>query len=68
MKDPNVNMDQSKCNPWKINQPEKGGGAADISWAPQVTAPLPLEAISDLFSKMVTGSSSVDQATPLLPS
>jgi hypothetical protein len=68
MKDPNVNMDQSKCNPWKINQPEKGGGAADIRWAPQVTAPLPLEAISDLFSYIVTKSSSNDRAAILLPS
>jgi len=68
MKDPNVAVDQSKCNPWKITQPETGGGAANIGWAPQVTAPLPLEAISDLFSYIVTKSSSNNQAPILLPS
>jgi len=51
MKDPTVKIDQSKCNPWKIVEPEKRGGAAGVKWAPQVTAPLPLEAISDLSSK-----------------
>jgi len=68
MKDPKLDVDQSKCNPWKIIQPEDNKKNADISWAPQVTAPLPLEAISDLFSKVATGSSSNDQAASLLPS
>ena len=43
----------STCNSWKIAAPEHGGQADRIGWAPQVTAPLPLEAISDLFSKAV---------------
>ena len=44
----------SDCNPWAITLPETGGGANGISWAPQVTAPLPLEAISNLFAKAVS--------------
>ena len=38
--------------------PEHGGQPDQIVWAPQVTAPLPLEAISDLFSKAVPGTPS----------
>lgn len=38
--------------------PKSGGNAGAITWAPQVTAPLPLEAISDLFSKAVSGPGS----------
>ncbi len=53
----------SACNPWKIAAPEHGGKADQIGWAPQVTAPLPLEAISDLFSKAVSNTPS-----DLLPS
>lgn len=67
MKDPHVVVDQSRCNPWEIAEPKTGGGAANIGWAPQVTAPLPLEAISDLFSYIVTGSCSNSQASTLLP-
>ena len=61
MQDPHVDIQDSPCNPWTITQPEEGGGAGGIGWAPQVTAPLPLEAIQDLFSKAV-GS----QSSPLL--
>ena len=48
----------SNCNPWKITKPINGGQPEQIQWAPQVTAPLPLEAISDLFSKVVAGTRS----------
>lgn len=48
----------STCNPWRIAEPGPGGQADQIRWATQVTAPLPLEAISDLFSKAVTKTSS----------
>ena len=52
----------SNCNPWKIILPEHGGQADQIKWGPQVTAPLPLEGISDLFSKVI-----VDTPSDLLP-
>lgn len=63
MQDPQVEIEDSTCNPWTITEPEEDGAAAGLKWAMQVTAPLPLEAISDLFSKAVTGGSSA-----LLPS
>ncbi|TVY32682.1 hypothetical protein LSUB1_G007618, partial [Lachnellula subtilissima] len=56
------NIDQSTCNPWKITTPDAGGDSGAILWAPQVTAPLPLEAISDLFAK-----NTANQEHPLLP-
>ena len=52
----------SPCNPWEIAEPEPGNQADQIKWATQVTAPLPLEAISDLFSKAV-----IKTASALLP-
>ena len=58
MQDPKVDIEDSTCNPWTIIEPEDDGTAAGLKWAMQVTAPLPLEAISDLFSKAVTGGSS----------
>lgn len=58
-----VTVEDSTCNPWEIKEPGHGGGMADMTWAPQVTAPLPLEAINDLFSKAVAG-----QNSPLLSS
>lgn len=39
MKDLSINVAGSERNPWKITQPERGGGAADITWTPQITAP-----------------------------
>lgn len=63
MQDPQLDIEDSTCNPWTIIEPEEDGAAAGLKWAMQVTAPLPLEAISDLFSKAVTGGSSA-----LLPS
>lgn len=45
-------IDASECNPWKITQPEHGENTGEFNWAPQVTAPLPLEAISYLFERV----------------
>lgn len=53
----------SNCNLWKITKPAHGGQPDQIKWAPQVTAPLPLEAIGDLFAKVVA-----DTRSELLPS
>lgn len=47
-----LNVGTNKCNPWKITKPSIGGTSSKISWAPQVTAPLPLEAISELFRRI----------------
>ena len=46
-----LGVHDSKCNPWAIGFPEVGGSADQLVWAPQVTAPLPLESINDLFAK-----------------
>lgn len=43
-------------------EPEESGDAADVLWAPQVTAAMPLEAISDLFAKNIA-----NVANALLP-
>lgn len=53
----------SPCNPWKTIKPPRGGAPQLITWLVQFTAPLPLEAISNLFSKAVAGKPS-----SLLPS
>lgn len=53
-----MSVEDSTCNPWTVVLPKKRGGADRMTWAPQVTAPLPLEAISDLFSKSLSGPSS----------
>ena len=58
MQDPKVDIEGSSCNPWTITEPEDDGAAGGLKWGMQVTAPLPLEAITDLFSKAVTGGSS----------
>lgn len=57
-----MTIDESPCNPWKIISPDHGGEADGINWAPQVTAPLPLEDINDLMSKAMA-----DQDSALLP-
>ncbi|TVY15049.1 hypothetical protein LARI1_G006716 [Lachnellula arida] len=56
------NIDQSTCNRWTITTPDAGKDFEDIHWSPSVTAPLPLEAISDLFAK-----NTANQAHALLP-
>lgn len=62
MQDSHVDVEDSTCNPWTITSPTIGGAAGEREWALQVTAPLPLEAIHDLFRIAVAGGSS-----PLLP-
>ncbi|KAL8968353.1 MAG: hypothetical protein Q9183_002498 [Haloplaca sp. 2 TL-2023] len=46
-------IEGNKCNPWAVDSPGATGGALNVIWAVQITAPLPLEAISDLFMKAV---------------
>jgi len=58
MKDPNVDVEDSSYNPWTIISPKTGGAAGSLSWALQVTAALPLEAIHDLISKATGGAPS----------
>lgn len=58
-----VTVEDSTCNPWKIAMPDHGGDADKLTWAMQITAPMPLEAISDLFGKAVALT-----ANELLPS
>ena len=53
-------IDGNACNPWAISSPAKGGSPGLLFWSVQVTAPLPLEAISDLFNPSAN--------SPLLPS
>jgi len=46
-----VHVEGSECK-WKI------GSVSDILWGPQITAPMPFEAIYDIISKGVSGQSS----------
>ncbi len=39
----------SPCNPWYIYQPEEKDNYPKFTWQPQITAPMPLEAINELF-------------------
>lgn len=68
MNDNSFSVDQSNCNPWKITGPESGGKASELTWGPQITAPMPLEAISEIFSMTNKQSSLPNPANPLLPS
>ncbi|CAD6576350.1 MAG: hypothetical protein ASARMPREDX12_007855 [Alectoria sarmentosa] len=58
------NIEGNKCNPWAISSPSTGNGAGDFSWSTQVTAPLPFEAINDLFAAALVNP----VTSPLLPS
>ncbi len=62
MQDPKFDVEDSNCNPWTIAKPSFDGAVRDLRWALQATAPLPLEAIQDLFRIAVTPKTS-----PLLP-
>ncbi len=62
MQDPKVDVVDSICNPWTIVQPSVDGASTRLVWLMQVTAPLPLEAIYNLFRKAIA-----DEASPLLP-
>ncbi|KAL8895447.1 MAG: hypothetical protein Q9207_008169 [Kuettlingeria erythrocarpa] len=62
MDDNGLDVEDSTCNPWSVVSPDRGGAANSLQWALQVTAPLPLEAISDLFDKAVK-----KQTSALLP-
>ena len=59
-----VTIKDSNCNPWEIIGPASDVKPETILWAPQITAPMPLEAISDLFGKAVA---SPFVASELLP-
>lgn len=57
-------IDGNKCNPWKVTRPSTGDTQASFLWGTQVTAPLPFEAIGDLFAAAI----SKPVTSPLLPS
>ena len=63
MSDNRVTIQDSVCTDWYIIEPETGGNIEAATWAPQLTVPLPLEAISDLFLNAVTP----DANSELLP-
>lgn len=52
-------IDQNECNNWKITSPENSGDAAQITFSSQATAPMPLEAVQDLFGKAIRGETTV---------
>ncbi|SLM39732.1 hypothetical protein LPUS_10336 [Lasallia pustulata] len=58
------NIEGNNCNPWAISNPGTGNSAGDIGWSTQVTAPLPFEAINDLFAAALV----TPVTSPLLPS
>ena len=55
------NIDGNNCNPWKVTKPDTANPGS-ITWSMQVTAPLPFEAINDLFASAISNPTS-----PLLP-
>lgn len=56
-------IEGNACNPWAVSNPTRGGSPGSIFWAAQVTAPLPLEAIGDLFAAALARPVN----SPLLP-
>ena len=58
MPNPAVIIGSDTRNDWRIGKPTTGGAFGSMRWAPQVTAPLPLESINDLFSKALAGTRS----------
>lgn len=65
MSDNRITIQDSACRDWTIVVPRESGNPRieDVRWAAQVTAPLPLEAINDLFLQSVS-----NKDNPLLPS
>ncbi|KAH8705721.1 hypothetical protein BGW36DRAFT_422261 [Talaromyces proteolyticus] len=55
MTDNKVSITGNLCNPWTIFGGGTAGEVATIQWSPQVTAPMPLQAIYELFGQR-TGS------------
>ncbi|PLB47919.1 hypothetical protein P170DRAFT_427091 [Aspergillus steynii IBT 23096] len=53
---------QKHCQKWTVEKPANEGAIANIGWQYQVTVPMPLGAIHDLFRKARSGEN-----TPLLP-
>ncbi|KAJ5179152.1 hypothetical protein N7492_002362 [Penicillium capsulatum] len=43
---------------WSKQEPEEQRGGASFIWQPQITAPLPLQGLNDLFGKYLTDGSS----------
>lgn len=50
-----VDIENNKCNPWTIGGPRKDFDPANLEWGPQVTAPMPLEALYSLMKEQVLG-------------
>ncbi|KAK2760243.1 hypothetical protein FQN54_002310 [Arachnomyces sp. PD_36] len=44
------------CNPWKIDGPGMNEKAATLPWAPQVTAPMPLEGVYSLMKEQAANA------------
>lgn len=63
MENNQFDIDGNACNPWEVSSPSRVGSPGLIFWAVQVTAPLPLEAIGDLFAAALTPP----VISPLLP-
>ena len=57
-------IDGNNCNPWAITKPQIANSANSLVWGTQVTAPLPFEAINDLFAAALV----TPVTSPLLPS
>ncbi|RDL32656.1 Uncharacterized protein BP5553_09112 [Venustampulla echinocandica] len=47
----NIDVANSKCNPWSIGSPSKGTKPEDVEWDAQITAPMPLEALYSLMKE-----------------
>ena len=48
-----MTIDKCSIDDWKISKPSDPGSVDKIGWQPQVTVPMPLEAIQELISTVV---------------
>lgn len=46
-----VDIANSECNPWRVDAPNKNARPENLPWAPQITAPMPLEAVYSLMKE-----------------
>ena len=58
MDDNEHDIADNQCNPWVVTLPKDQKNPDDFSWGPQVTVPMPLEALHDIFGVMAGQGSS----------
>ena len=62
----NVEIEDSKCNPWRIDGPGAKADPATLPWEPQITTPMPLEALYSLMKEQTAISDPLDPKRNIL--